>query len=130
MPNPCDGVPDNPWCQGSRATSSVQSGAGLYPITGGAKNILSSNLCGARTRLRLRVRQPKHDRIASLKVYVNRKLVLRRRHGGAGRITITHLPRGSFTLKIVTKTRRGHTMTRVRKYRGCTKTVPSTHTRR
>jgi hypothetical protein len=129
MPNPCEGVPDNAWCQGGRATTSVPSGASLYPITGGAKNTLATaNACAA-PRLRFRIRQPKHDRIASLKVYVNRKLVLRRRHGGAGTITIKR-PKGSFTVKIVTKSKRGHTKTSVRRYRGCTKTKPTTHTQR
>jgi hypothetical protein len=108
----------------------VPSGASLYPISGGATNTLAPTACAARTRLRFRIRQPKHDRIASLKVYVNRKLVLRRRHGGAGTITIKRVPKGSFTVKIVTKTRRGHTKTSVRRYHGCTKSKPTTHTQR
>jgi hypothetical protein len=128
MPNPCEGVPDNPWCQGGRPRQAVPSGASRYPLTGGAANV--AHPCVAPSRIRFRVRQPRGDRIRSLKVYVNRKLVLRRRHARAGTITIKRLPKGKFTVKIVKKTRRGRTITSVRRYDGCTKSRPTTHTQR
>jgi Right handed beta helix region len=128
MPNPCQGVPDDPWCRGGRAVAVVPACAMLRAAA--SLGLPGSCTCVDRRRFTFRLRKPRHDRLVSVKVLVNGRVVLRRRHGGFGRVTIRRLPQGRFTVKIVARTRRGRIITSVRTYRGCAKSRPRTRTRR
>ena len=105
MPNPCAGVPANPWCT---------PGLGL-PATAGAQ---APTRCISRRNFTIHVLR---NDLRSASVFVNgrrvRVLKGRRLHS---RVDLRGIPAGTVTLRIVAIRRNGHRVVDVRTYHTCT----------
>ena len=100
-------------------------GGGLLSGVPSASNPLglpSASRCVNRRRFAFRIFRPHGHRIVRLDVYVNgrhlRTLRARRGHS-VDRITLSSLPAGGFTLRLVAHTAHGGKVTSVRHYHGC-----------
>jgi hypothetical protein len=69
------------------------------------------------------------SRVVDARVFIDGKLVKHLRGSNLKRITIARPPRGRFTVKIVTTSNHGSTLTSTRKYTGCVKGRPHTRSR-
>jgi hypothetical protein len=110
-----DRVPTVPWL-------SYKSGPGGKPL--GA--VPSSRGCVDRRKFSFRIPKAHRGRVVKAVAYVNRKRVKTVRGRRVTRLTIRRLPRGRFKVRIVTTTNRGKKRISTRRYRGCTKTRPTT----
>ncbi len=93
------------------------------------RSVTHQTVCNDRRHFGFRLHAPKGARIVRVAVYVNGRL-LRRVHGT--RLTTLHLkrlPRGVFTVKIVTTASNGAHRTTVRRYVKCHQTRPKTRRR-
>jgi predicted acyl esterase len=85
--------------------------------------------CVDRRKFSFRLRHAKGQRVTSVKVYVNGRLVVRKRGHHIRRVSIKRLPLGKFKVKIVSRTSDRHLTRTVRTYKGCRKSRPrGTHT--
>jgi hypothetical protein len=74
-----------------------------------------------------RVHRPHGRRVVRLDVYVDGRLVRTVKaahHRSISRLTLSSLPQGNFSLKIVAHTPHGNPVVTVRQYHGCTKGPP------
>jgi hypothetical protein len=85
--------------------------------------------CADTRKFGFHVHQPVHGRIVRVEAFVNGKRRARIRGRRITRFSLTRLPRGVFTVKIVATAANGQRTVSVRKYRGCTKSRPHTHVR-
>jgi hypothetical protein len=81
-------------------------------------------------KVTFRVHQPSRGRVVTVDAYVNGRRVRHVRGHSVKRIVLHGLPRGKFTVRIVTTTSRGSRTTSVRRYSGCRKGRPHTRVRR
>jgi DNA-binding beta-propeller fold protein YncE len=71
-------------------------------------------------RLTFRIRQRGRVRLRSATIYVaNRRVKTVRGRALTGRVVLTRVPRGSFTLKVVARTTKGRKLTTRHRYRNC-----------
>jgi hypothetical protein len=71
-------------------------------------------------RLVFRIRQRGRVRLRSAIIYVGaRRVKTVRGRALTGRIVLTRVPRGSFTLKVVARTTKGKKLTTRHRYRNC-----------
>lgn len=86
--------------------------------------------CVDRRKFTFRLHHARGNRIVAVDAFVNgkRKLHLRRR--SISRITLKRLPKGTFRVRIVSRQSNGSRKISTRKYRGCTKSKPTTRTHR
>jgi hypothetical protein len=84
--------------------------------------------CTSRRSFRIRVPHLRHgERAIRANVYVNGKAVKVIRGGRLrAKVVLTGLPRGTYQVKIVTRTNRGRIVTMHRRYRTCVGKLPST----
>jgi hypothetical protein len=121
-----DRVPTQPWQTYQDRNGNVIYGGrplGEAPVSGPLNplGLPSAVPCQRRRRWSLRLHAQRGQRIVSATVYINGKLV-KRFHGRPLRRIVLTLPRrGTFTLKIVTRTNTGARVISVRSYRGCAK---------
>ena len=106
MPDPCAGVPANPWCQGN--------------------GLPSARRCIDRRGFSFLLHKNQHGRIVKVSVFVNGKRLRTRRGHDIGRIRISRLPKGKFVVRIVAVHADGTRVITTRTYRGCKKTKPRT----
>jgi predicted acyl esterase len=64
------------------------------------------------------------DRVVKVRAYVNGRLVVKRSGRNLRSLTLKKLPLGKFRVKIITRTKQGHTTRSVRTYKGCRKSRP------
>jgi uncharacterized protein len=85
--------------------------------------------CIDRRKFSFRLRHAKGQRVTSVKIYINGRLVKKRRGHNIKRVSIKKLPLGKFKVKIVSRTSDHHLTRTVRTYKGCRKSRPrGTHT--
>jgi hypothetical protein len=82
--------------------------------------------CVDRRKFAFRIHQPRHGRIVAVRVFLDGKRVKSVHGRRVTRVTLTRLPRGTFTVKVVATTNRHSRTVSVRRYRGCTKGRPHT----
>jgi hypothetical protein len=82
--------------------------------------------CVDRRNFSFRLRRARGARNVRVAVYVNGKLIARKRGRNLRRVTLRRLPRGVFTVRVVTTRSNGKRVRSVRTYRGCGKTKPRT----
>jgi hypothetical protein len=80
--------------------------------------------CIDRRKFSFRLHARRGDRVVKVRAYVNGRLVVKRSGSNLRTLTIKKLPLGKFTVKILTRTRQGHTTRSVRTYKGCRKSRP------
>jgi endoglycosylceramidase len=105
----------------------VFSGPGAAPgcpvLRGGSAVLISPRRtaagCYDRRRFTFRIVRPRHGRVVAVTVYVNGRRVRRVRGRSVGRVSITRLPVGRFTVKIVARTSRGGRVVTINRYTGC-----------
>ncbi len=97
----------------------------------------SDRVCRSRRDFSIRLRQPRHGRIRSARVYVNGKRVkvIRSRPPRRlrSRVNLRGLPRGRYTVRVVVTTTRGRRIVSTRRYRTCVanpRTKPRSSSRR
>jgi DNA-binding beta-propeller fold protein YncE len=83
--------------------------------------------CVDRRRFAFRLHRARGTRIVRVHVYVDGKLVVRKRGRDLRRVTLNRLPQGRFAVQIVTTRSNGRKLTSVRTYTGCRKSKPRTH---
>jgi hypothetical protein len=83
--------------------------------------------CIDRRKFRFKLHRPRGSRVVRVAVYVGRKLALRRRGHDIRTVAIRRLPRGRFTVRIVTTYSTGKRRISTRTYRGCRKGRPRTN---
>ncbi|HEY0632400.1 MAG TPA: CocE/NonD family hydrolase C-terminal non-catalytic domain-containing protein, partial [Thermoleophilaceae bacterium] len=83
-----------------------------------------SHACLDRRKFSFKVHARRGDRVTRIRVYVNGRLILSRRGHNITKLTLTKLPLGKFTVKILTNTAQGHSTKSVRTYKGCKKSRP------
>jgi hypothetical protein len=77
--------------------------------------------CASRRSFHIRIPVPAGDQLASATVYVNGKRTkVTRGHRLTARVTLTGLPKGTYTVRVRARTRSGRTITSTRRYRTCT----------
>ena len=64
------------------------------------------------------------DRVVSVRAYVNKRLVARKRGRNLKVLRLKRLPLGKFKVTIITRTAKGHSTKSVRFYKGCRKSRP------
>jgi predicted acyl esterase len=110
-----------------------------FPVPGAAATCSKAELatgapaagkCVDRRKFKFRVHQPKHGRIVRVTAFVNGKKKAVKRGKRVKSFTLTRLPKGVFTVKIVARAKSGQQTISVRKYRGCNKTRPHTHVKK
>jgi hypothetical protein len=82
--------------------------------------------CVDRRKFAFKLRRPRGTRVVRALVYVNGKLVVRKRGRNLTGVTLNRLPRSRFTVQIVTTRSNGRKIRSVRTYRGCEKSKPQT----
>jgi hypothetical protein len=82
--------------------------------------------CVDRRKFTFKLGQPKGGRVVSVAAYVNGKRIVSRSGRQITSLSLAKLPKGTFTVKIVTTTNRGSKTISVRTYRGCAKGAPTT----
>ena len=88
-------------------------------LTSAAKRV-SRRSCVPMRRLVFRIRQRGRVRLRSAVIYIrNKRVKTVRGRAVTGRIVLTRIPRGSFTLKVVARTTRGRKLTTRKRYRNC-----------
>jgi sugar lactone lactonase YvrE len=94
----------------------------IETVAGAADEATKGGKCVVRHRLVVRVRQRGRVRLRVVRVYVSGKhrKTLRHRRVSAP-ITIRHLPRGKFTVKLVARTTHGRKLTARKRFRNCTR---------
>jgi hypothetical protein len=90
-------------------------GAGILPSNAG---------CVDRRRFTFRLHHYRRARVVKVQVFVNGKRKLRRRGHDIRRVTIGHLPRKRFKVKIVSTQSTGSQLVSTRTYTGCSKSRP------
>jgi uncharacterized protein len=80
--------------------------------------------CIDRRKFSFKLHARRGDRVTRVRVYVNGKRVLSRRGRNLKSVTLTKLPLGKFTVKILTNTAKHHSTKSVRTYKGCKKSRP------
>jgi hypothetical protein len=101
-------------CSGKAdAATGKPRGAGVLP---------SNRRCTSRRRFRIRLHEPKGQRLHSAKVWVNGKRVKVRRSGGRLRalVDLRGLKKGRYTVRIAATTLQGRRVVDKRRYRTCT----------
>jgi predicted acyl esterase len=109
--------------QGTRAAFPVPAPLTSCSSNGGGK-------CTTLPSLHFTIHQPHHGRVVRVDGYVDGKLVKTKT---GQRVTSFDIPRPrkkNYTVKIVATTDSGQRRISVRKYHGCSKTLPTTHTER
>jgi hypothetical protein len=78
--------------------------------------------CVSRRHFPIRIRVPRGQRLRSARVYVNGRRAISVRAGRrlTSLVDLRGLPRGTFKVKVVARTRSGRTFTRTRAYKTCT----------
>jgi hypothetical protein len=80
----------------------------------------ASRSCRSRRNFRIRLRQPRHGRLASARVYVNGKRVrLIRGSRLRAPVDLRGLPKGTYVVRVVVTTTTGRRVVRTRRYRTC-----------
>jgi dienelactone hydrolase len=82
--------------------------------------------CTAKRSARFRLHHGKRGRVVKVVAYVNGKRRLRRRGHDIKAITLRHLPRKPFTVRIVSTHSSGSQLVSTRRFSGCKKTRPNT----
>jgi hypothetical protein len=80
-------------------------------------------------KFRLTIHQHR-KRVVRVRVYLDGKLIETVRGHRVTHVRVKRLPQALFRLKIVAVTSNGRRVTRVRTYRGCTKSAPHTSIKR
>jgi predicted acyl esterase len=83
--------------------------------------------CLDRRKFRFKLHHLRGQRVTSVRVYVNRRLVVKRRGRNLRFVSIKKLPLGLFKVRIVKRTNDGHRTITTRYYKGCRKTRPTGH---
>jgi predicted acyl esterase len=83
--------------------------------------------CVDRRKFRFRLRHGRHQRVTRVRVFVNKRLVIKKRGRNLRYVTLRKLPLGRFKVKIVKWTNDNHKTTTIRYYKGCRKTRPTGH---
>jgi hypothetical protein len=84
----------------------------------------SGHGCLDRRKFSFALHARKGDRVVKVRAYVNGRLVVKRSGRNLRTLTLRKLPLGKFTVKILTRTAKGHTTRSVRTYKGCKKSRP------
>ncbi|MEA2428210.1 MAG: sulfoquinovosidase [Thermoleophilaceae bacterium] len=90
----------------------------------------SQRACVDRRKFSFRVHQPRRGSIVRLDVFVNGRRTALLRGRRITRVTLTRLPQGRFTVRIVAHWARGPRTVSVRRYVGCRKGRPRTRVHR
>ena len=91
----------------------------------------STRRCVDRRKFSFKIHQPPKQRIVNVQVYINGKLRYSKRGKKVKRVTIKRLPsKGSYKVRIVALTNRGHRVISTRIYRNCKKSRPTTRVKR
>lgn len=90
------------------------------PTAGTAASLPSAKRCTSRRSFRLRLRDRSVKKVRSVSVYINRKRVkfLRGRHITT-KISLRNLPKGTYTVTVKVRPRKGRTRVDTRRYRTC-----------
>ena len=86
--------------------------------------------CIAAAQLKLRLRHSQRARVTTVEVYVNGKRWLRRRGDNLRAVTLTRIPRGRFTVRIVKSLSNERTLSYAHAYRACSASRRGHHSRR
>ncbi len=105
MPDPCAGVPGNPWCSAPRKLACTDRRSFTFRLHHG--------------------RTP----VVDVRVFVNGRLRVHHRGRNLKRVTLPRLPRKRFTVEVIATQRDGAQLVSQRTYSGCTKTRPRTRAR-
>jgi hypothetical protein len=84
--------------------------------------------CLDRRKFHFRLHHGPHTRVVEVYAYVNGKRVLHRRGHDLHAITLERLPKGDFTVRIEVFKSNGTESVSVRRYHGCRKSRPHSHT--
>jgi hypothetical protein len=111
--HPCDLSPSTPG-------SPPPAGLVIDTLTATAATYVPHRSCVPLRRLVFRIRQRGRVRLRSAVIYVaGRQVKTVRGRALTGRIVLTRLPRGSFTLKVVARATKGKRLTTRHRYRNC-----------
>lgn len=111
-------------------TTTAASTSGIPPVVspllGATADSVSNGVCGSRRRFTIRIKESRHQKLRSAKVYLAGKKVAtakRRKtdHRLVATINFVKRPKSTFTIQIKAVTRAGHHIASVRKYKTCTK---------
>jgi pimeloyl-ACP methyl ester carboxylesterase len=96
-----------------------QSTSATFPIAPKLKHCDRPAKKRCRRTMRIKVRQPRHGRIVRATVYVNGRKKLVKRGRRVRRVTLRHVPKGRFRVRIVGRTANGRKVVTVRRFRAC-----------
>jgi hypothetical protein len=83
--------------------------------------------CLDRRKTRFRLHRAPGARVVEVYAYINGRRVLHRKGHDLHAITLKHLPKGEFTVRIEVFQSTGSETVSVRRYHGCKKGAPHTH---
>ena len=83
--------------------------------------------CVDRRKFKFRLHHPRHVRVIEATAYVDGKRKAHRRGRSLKTLKLPKLPQGKFTVRIVTRLSNGKKSISKRRYFGCTKSKPTTH---
>jgi len=125
-------TPAGPACSDTGDLDSEDScgGTGAKPPAFGPSGVISipsAKKCVSRRAFKIRIRKRKGRTYVSASVFVNGKRVrvLRGRSRLTAGVNLRGLPKGRFTVKIIVITTKGEVIQGTRRYRTCTKKLPS-----
>jgi hypothetical protein len=106
------------WTDGTTGFYVLRVAANVWPKGQG-------NGCIDTRRFRFKLHHGRRGRVVRVQVYINGKRVLSRRGHNLSSVTVKRLPRGHFTVKIVSTQSSGSKITSTRTYDGCAKSKPT-----
>lgn len=84
------------------------------------------NSCVDTRKFKFRLHHAQNQPVVDVVVFINGKQRLHKHGANINAVTISKLPQGKFTVKVVAKQSSGSTLTSIRKYNGCKKGKPKT----
>jgi hypothetical protein len=108
------------WTDGTTGFYALRVDSSVWPAR------TTALACRDRRRFTFALHHGPRSRVVDARVFINGKLAKHVRGSNLKHITITRLPQSRFTVKIVTTSNHGSTLTSTRVYRGCVKSRPHT----
>ena len=121
-----------PGAQQKCSAAEIAGGPADVPASQGGQSGGLDHGCIDRRKFTFKIHQPKRDRITKVVAYVNNKrnasVKATRKRKRVTSISVKKLPQSTFTVKIVATSKKGKRTVSVRRYKGCKKGHPTTHT--
>jgi Glycosyl hydrolase 36 superfamily, catalytic domain/Glycosyltransferase family 36 len=126
------------WANGRRVRHSLAGTAARFRVPGAAgkrtdwaltwekPKLPAARRCKDRRRFSFKLHHGPGTRVVRVAVFVNGRRVARRHGRNIRRVTVARLPRGRFTLRIVSTLSNGSRLVSTRRYSGCRKGRPTT----